>query len=72
MTTFAAASLSAREAAELLGRDRTRVYALMRSGDLVGVPDTDGCRWDGNLGSQPRNPFRLAATDSQSLAGRDA
>jgi hypothetical protein len=34
MTTLAAASLSVREAAELLGRDRTRVYALLRS-DLV-------------------------------------
>jgi chromosome segregation and condensation protein ScpB len=38
MTTSAAATLSVREAAELLGRDRTRVYALVRSGDLVAVP----------------------------------
>ena len=38
----AAASLSVGEAAELLGRDRTRVYALLRSGDLVAAPGTDG------------------------------
>ena len=42
VTTVAAATLSVREAAELLGRDRTRVYALLRSGDLVTVPGTDG------------------------------
>src|SRR6266851_4253238 len=42
MTIPAAASLSVPEAAELLGRDRTRVYALLRSGDLVAVPGTDG------------------------------
>src|SRR2546428_5238793 len=41
MTTPAAASLSVREAAGLLGRDRTRVYALLRSGDLIAVPGTD-------------------------------
>jgi hypothetical protein len=29
------ASVSVAEAARLLGRDRTRVYALLRSGDLV-------------------------------------
>src|SRR4051812_14452196 len=28
-------SLSVAEAARLLGRDRTRVYALLRSGDLI-------------------------------------
>lgn len=39
MTAPTAATLSVREAAELLGRDRTRVYALVRSGDLVAVPD---------------------------------
>jgi len=32
-------TLSVREAATLLGRDRTRVYALIRSGDLAVVPD---------------------------------
>ncbi len=32
------AGLEARCAARLLGRDRTRVYALIRSGDLVAVP----------------------------------
>src|SRR5579859_6038678 len=42
MTIPAATSLSVREAAELLGRDRTRVYALLRSGDLVAAPGTDG------------------------------
>jgi segregation and condensation protein B len=33
-----AAAVSVAEAARLLGRDRTRVYALIRSGDLVAVP----------------------------------
>src|SRR6202140_5342434 len=41
MTIPAAPSLSVGEAAELLGRDRTRVYALLRSGDLVAAPGTD-------------------------------
>lgn len=36
-------TLSVAEAARLLGRDRTRVYALLRSGDLVAAPaDEDG------------------------------
>src|SRR5216117_1037392 len=39
MTATAPATISIREAAALLGRDRTRVYALVRSGDLVAVPD---------------------------------
>ena len=34
-------TLSVAEAATLLGRDRTRVYALLRSGDLVAGPDGD-------------------------------
>ncbi|MBV9170597.1 MAG: helix-turn-helix domain-containing protein, partial [Chloroflexi bacterium] len=29
------------EAAALLGRDRTRVYALLRSGDLLAAADTE-------------------------------
>jgi segregation and condensation protein B len=33
--------VSVAEAARLLGRDRTRVYALIRSGDLVAVPATE-------------------------------
>jgi hypothetical protein len=33
--------VSVAEAARLLGRDRTRVYALIRSGDLVTVPATE-------------------------------
>ena len=33
-------TVSVPEAARLLGRDRTRVYALLRSGDLVAAPDT--------------------------------
>src|SRR6266536_4133966 len=37
MTTSAVASLSVAEAAELLGRHRTRIYALVRSGDLVAL-----------------------------------
>jgi len=37
----AAATLSVREAAELLGRDRTRVYALVRSGVLAAMADPD-------------------------------
>jgi excisionase family DNA binding protein len=39
--TFAAddPTLSVAEAAALLGRDRTRIYALLRSGDLVAAPD---------------------------------
>jgi segregation and condensation protein B len=41
MTTSPALTLTVREAAELLGRDRTRVYALVRSGDLVAVPGTE-------------------------------
>src|ERR1700736_3533290 len=41
MTTPAAATLSVAEAAELLGRHRTRIYALVRSGDLVAVSGTD-------------------------------
>jgi hypothetical protein len=32
-------TVSVAEAAQLLGRDRTRVYALLRSGDLVAAPD---------------------------------
>jgi segregation and condensation protein B len=38
-------TVSVAEAARLLGRDRTRVYALLRSGDLVAAPmdpDDDG------------------------------
>ena len=35
-------TVSAAEAARLLGRDRTRVYALLRSGDLVAVSPVDG------------------------------
>jgi segregation and condensation protein B len=36
-------TMSVAEAARLLGRDRTRVYALLRSGDLVAAPaDEDG------------------------------
>jgi hypothetical protein len=36
-------TLSMAEAARLLGRDRTRLYALLRSGDLVAAPaDEDG------------------------------
>ena len=31
-------TVSVAEAAQLLGRDRTRVYALLRSGDLVAAP----------------------------------
>jgi hypothetical protein len=35
-------TVSVAEAARLLGRDRTRVYALLRSGDLVAaLPDED-------------------------------
>jgi hypothetical protein len=34
-------TVSVAEAARWLGRDRTRVYALIRSGDLVAVPATD-------------------------------
>ena len=44
MAVEASATVSVREAAELLGRDRTRVYALVRSGDLVGVPGAGGGR----------------------------
>src|SRR6266851_4296146 len=42
MTIPAAASLSVGDAAELLGRHRTRIYALLRSGDLVAVSGTTG------------------------------
>jgi segregation and condensation protein B len=42
------ASLSVAEAAHLLGRDRTRVYALLRSGDLVAAP-ADAERQDAPL-----------------------
>lgn len=36
-------TVSVAEAARLLGRDRTRVYALLRSGDLIAAPsDEDG------------------------------
>jgi hypothetical protein len=39
---LADAYVSVPEAARLLGRDRTRIYALIRSGDLVAVkPDQD-------------------------------
>jgi hypothetical protein len=34
-------TVSVAEAARLLGRDRTRIYALLRSGDLVAVSATD-------------------------------
>lgn len=42
MAVEPSATLSVREAAKLLGRDRTRIYALVRSGDLIGVPAADG------------------------------
>ncbi|HKB47428.1 MAG TPA: helix-turn-helix domain-containing protein, partial [Ktedonobacterales bacterium] len=35
-------TLGVADAARLLGRDRTRVYALLRSGDLVAAPAADG------------------------------
>jgi segregation and condensation protein B len=35
-------TLSAADAARLLGRDRTRVYALLRSGDLVAAASANG------------------------------
>jgi segregation and condensation protein B len=35
-------SVTVAEAARLLGRDRTRVYALLRSGDLAAAPADDG------------------------------
>ncbi|HLZ22357.1 MAG TPA: helix-turn-helix domain-containing protein [Ktedonobacterales bacterium] len=38
LTAPATATLSVAEAAELLGRHRTRIYALVRSGDLVALP----------------------------------
>jgi segregation and condensation protein B len=41
MVVEASTTLSVHDAAELLGRDRTRIYALVRSGDLVGAPDAD-------------------------------
>lgn len=34
-------TVSVAEAPELLGRDRTRVYALLRSGDLVAASDDE-------------------------------
>jgi hypothetical protein len=34
-------TLSVADAARLLGRDRTRVYALLCSGDLVAAPAAD-------------------------------
>jgi hypothetical protein len=34
-------TLSVAEAARLLGRDRTRIYALLRSGDLVAAAAAD-------------------------------
>jgi len=41
MALALASTLSVPEAAELLDRDRTRIYALVRSGDLVAAPDDD-------------------------------
>src|SRR5258708_30339575 len=35
-------TLGVADAARLLGRDCTRVYALLRSGDLVAAPAADG------------------------------
>ena len=73
------ATLSVHEAAELLRRDRTRIYALVRSGDLVGVPDADGGtlrierssleRWQvagGSRGSPqtPRNAWAIVGLSS--------
>jgi hypothetical protein len=40
-STAIGATVSVAEAARLLGRDLTRVYALIRSGDLVAVPATE-------------------------------
>src|SRR4051794_22833888 len=34
-------TLTVAEAARLLGRDRTRIYALLRSGDLIAAPTED-------------------------------
>jgi hypothetical protein len=42
MAVEAPASLSVREAAALRGRDRTRAYALVHSGDLVAAPAAEG------------------------------
>jgi segregation and condensation protein B len=47
-------TLSVADAAQLLGRDRTRVYALLRSGDLVAAPPAG----DGDAGDAP-GPLRV-------------
>ena len=54
-------TLSVAEAARLLGRDRTRVYALLRSGDLVSA-DTD----EPGAGS---GPLRIDRSSLEGLAG---
>jgi hypothetical protein len=53
-TAGAGATLSVSEAALLLGRDRTRVYALLRSGDLATASAADD-----DVGDAP-GPVRIA------------
>ncbi|HLZ29081.1 MAG TPA: helix-turn-helix domain-containing protein, partial [Chloroflexota bacterium] len=73
LTAPATATLSVAEAAELLGRHRTRIYALGRSGDLVARPgsgagdDEAALRIDRSsverwavAGGQPRLPAHAA------------
>jgi segregation and condensation protein B len=72
-------TLSVQEAAELLGRNRTRVYALVRSGDLAGVREANTAtlridrssleRWQvagGSRGSPhtPRNAWAIVGLAS--------
>lgn len=50
MTVSAAPTLTVAEAAELLGRHRTRLYALVRSDDLVTRAVLPEGTWPGQLG----------------------
>jgi segregation and condensation protein B len=60
-------TVSVAEAARLLGRDRTRVYALLRSGDLVAVSAADG---DGDGAGPVR--IERSSLERWLVAGADA
>ena len=59
-------AMSVGEAARLLGRDRTRIYALLRSGDLVAAPTSAEHDLDG---PGPLRIDRASLDRWQSLAG---
>jgi segregation and condensation protein B len=72
----AAQLVSIDEAARLLGRDRSRVYALLRSGDLVALPSQDWGRAGVQIDRSSLERWALASaqrhTGGRLLAPRNA